>query len=202
MLTIYFGPRALLLARREELEAAEADGAIAVASAAGLRDAALAFHRSDRPAGLLLLDVEGPWSALLESAFILIRTGGGLVRRADGELLLIHRRGVWDLPKGWVDPGESLEACAMREVEEETGVSGLRLLEPLLVTYHTYAQEGSLVLKENHWFLMETAFEGEPIPQTEEDIDAGKWEPASGLDPYLVHTHPSIRDVLRHYLLR
>jgi 8-oxo-dGTP pyrophosphatase MutT (NUDIX family) len=56
-----------------------------------------------------------------------IRAAGGVVvRDADGgrEVLLVHRPRYddWTFPKGKVVPGESDEACALREVEEETGL--------------------------------------------------------------------------------
>ncbi|RYY61096.1 MAG: NUDIX domain-containing protein, partial [Chitinophagaceae bacterium] len=66
--------------------------------------------------------------------FTVIPAGGGLVRTPDNEYLLIHRRGKWDLPKGKLDEGETIEECAIREVEEETGVINLTLGAPLLIT--------------------------------------------------------------------
>ncbi|GAA4331217.1 NUDIX hydrolase [Flaviaesturariibacter amylovorans] len=199
MLRIYFGERVLLLTPEETPGAA---GTATVDSAEALRAAALSFHRSEKARLILNMAAQCDTTLLLEGAFRLIRTGGGVVRRADGALLLIHRRGVWDLPKGWIDPGETLEACAVREVEEETGVTGLTVTRPLLVTYHTYEDKGGLVLKENHWFAMETTFEGALRPQTEEDIAGAEWVTPSDLDRHLAHTHPSIRDVLQFYLGR
>src|SRR5215831_9033385 len=69
--------------------------------------------------------------------FILIKAGGGLVRNDKGEVLFMFRRNKWDLPKGKLDHGETLEACALREVQEETGLKELSLEKPLLVTWHT-----------------------------------------------------------------
>ena len=54
--------------------------------------------------------------------FTLVQAGGGLVRNEKKEILIIFRRGKWDLPKGKLDKGEKLEDCAVREVEEETGL--------------------------------------------------------------------------------
>jgi 8-oxo-dGTP diphosphatase len=56
-----------------------------------------------------------------------VRAAGGVVVRegADGrEVLLVHRprHHDWSLPKGKAEPGESDEDCALREVEEETGL--------------------------------------------------------------------------------
>jgi len=51
---------------------------------------------------------------------------------------MIFRRGKWDLPKGKLDKGETLEQCAVREVREETGLKKIKLQSPLMTTYHTY----------------------------------------------------------------
>jgi len=101
---------------------------------------------------------------------ILIRAGGGLVENEKGEVLFMFRRGKWDLPKGKLDPGETLESCALREVKEETGVSQLELIQFLLVTEHEYEERGLFILKETHWYRMKTTSHESLIPQTEEDI--------------------------------
>ncbi|RYY82864.1 MAG: NUDIX domain-containing protein, partial [Chitinophagaceae bacterium] len=110
-----------------------------------------------------------------KSIFTVWPTGGGAVRNAEGKYLLIRRLGWWDLPKGKLDPGETIAQCALREVQEETGVSGLRIIKPLLVTYHSYEERGLRILKENHWFLMETKFRGTLQAQEEEDITECIW---------------------------
>ena len=56
----------------------------------------------------------------------LVQAAGGLVRNNKGKMLFIFRKNKWDLPKGKVDKGETLENGAMREVEEETGVKKLQ----------------------------------------------------------------------------
>ena len=55
--------------------------------------------------------------------FKLIKAGGGLVKNKAGQILLIFRRGKWDLPKGKLDDNETLLQCAIREVREETGLA-------------------------------------------------------------------------------
>jgi 8-oxo-dGTP pyrophosphatase MutT (NUDIX family) len=125
-----------------------------------------------------------------------IEAGGGFVYTDAKTVLLIFRRGKWDLPKGKVDEGETIAAAAVREVEEETGLQNLNLLEPLTTTYHTYYQNGILILKESHWFLMQTT-EQALVPQTEEDIEKCVWASVDQLAPYLQNTHPSIIDVLK-----
>jgi len=132
--------------------------------------------------------------------FTFIQAAGGIVQNEDGELLLIFRRGKWDLPKGKLDKGESLEDCAVREVEEETGLKQVTLVEPLLITYHTYHEGTKFILKESHWYSMKVSGQQELVPQTEEDILETKWVAADALEPYLKNAFPSVVDVLKLFL--
>jgi len=75
----------------------------------------------------------------------------------DVALLLIHRRGVWDLPKGHQDPGEDLETCALREVGEEVGIEDLHLVRGLGTTQHGYPEGKTYAVKTTHWYLMRTS---------------------------------------------
>ena len=61
----------------------------------------------------------------IAAQFTPINAGGGLVQNPAGEYLLIHRNGLWDLPKGKQEEGEDISLTALREVEEECGISGL-----------------------------------------------------------------------------
>ncbi|MEY2900998.1 MAG: hypothetical protein RLY89_104 [Bacteroidota bacterium] len=128
----------------------------------------------------------------------IIKAGGGLVRNGEGELLLIFRRGKWDLPKGKLDEGETIEACAMREVEEETGVKHLALGELISVTWHEYFDKwvGEDVIKETHWFKMDVAGVPALVPQTEEDITAIEWTKKSDLPKRMEQSYITIIDVL------
>lgn len=132
--------------------------------------------------------------------FTFIQAAGGIVQNENGELLLIFRRGKWDLPKGKLDKGESLEDCAVREVEEETGLKQIQLVEPLLITYHTYHEGTKFILKESHWYSMKVSGRQELVPQTEEDILETKWVAADALEPYLKKSFPSVVDVLKLFL--
>jgi 8-oxo-dGTP pyrophosphatase MutT (NUDIX family) len=128
---------------------------------------------------------------------ILIRAGGGLVENEKGEILFMFRRGKWDLPKGKLDPGETLVACALREVAEETGLTHLELKKFLLVTEHEYQENGLPILKETHWYQIK-ANENQPlIPQTEEDITELKWLGPSDFSIVQQNTYPGIIEVLR-----
>jgi 8-oxo-dGTP pyrophosphatase MutT (NUDIX family) len=129
--------------------------------------------------------------------FTIIQAAGGLVKNEKDEILLIFRRGKWDLPKGKLDKGEKLEDCAIREVEEETGLEKVVLLSPLTITYHTYQEGARAVLKESHWYNMKVSGEQNLVPQAEEDIQELKWVNNNSLEPYLANSFPSILDVLR-----
>lgn len=129
--------------------------------------------------------------------FTVIQAAGGLVMNESNEILMIFRRGKWDLPKGKLDKGEKLEECAVREVREETGLQKIQLQSPLLITYHTYHEGTKFVLKESHWYTMLATGNEQLVPQTEEDIHEIKWVQQGEISNYLQNTFPSIRDVLQ-----
>lgn len=128
--------------------------------------------------------------------FTLIQAAGGLVRNSENKILMIFRRGKWDLPKGKLDKGEKIEECALREVEEETGLRNVKLDSPLLVTYHTYREGTRYILKESHWYIMTVAGEQKLIPQVEEDIFDIKWVEQNHIAEYLVKSFPLISDIM------
>lgn len=111
------------------------------------------------------------------SFYKIIEAAGGLVANEDAfkdNLLVMFRRGSWDLPKGKIDEGETPEIAAVREVEEETGVKNVKLGKKLGDTYHTYEQKGKRILKKTYWYAMTTPH-NELTPQTEEDIERLEW---------------------------
>lgn len=101
--------------------------------------------------------------------------GGGLVYNSKNEILFIHRNGRWDIPKGKIEKGESIEECAIREVEEETGVKGLEITKPLEKTFHVFKRSGKFCLKETYWFEMRTTSTETLTPQKKEGITKAKW---------------------------
>jgi ADP-ribose pyrophosphatase YjhB (NUDIX family) len=129
--------------------------------------------------------------------FVVILAAGGLVHTPNNEMLLIFRRGKWDLPKGKLDDNENMETCAIREIEEETGLENVQIEQPLCITYHTYHQDGRHILKESHWFLMKSAKQENLSPQLEEDIEKCEWVAIENLSGYTANTHASILDVLK-----
>jgi 8-oxo-dGTP pyrophosphatase MutT (NUDIX family) len=132
--------------------------------------------------------------------FTFIQAAGGLVQNEKKEILLIFRRGKWDLPKGKLDKGEKLEDCAVREVGEETGLNNVKLISPLTITYHTYHEGARFILKESHWYNMEVSGGQKLIPQTSEDIHEIKWAGKDELSPYLKNSFPSVTDVLKLFI--
>lgn len=108
-----------------------------------------------------------------------VTAGGGLVVRAGAagpEVLLIFRRGAWDLPKGKLDPGETVEACALREVREELGIEALEIVGPAGVTVHGYPEGDRFMVKTTHWFFMRTP-ERDFTPEAREGITEARWVP-------------------------
>ena len=129
--------------------------------------------------------------------FTLIKAAGGLVLDDDGQLLLIFRRGKWDLPKGKLDPGESPEVCAEREVKEETGLNSATIKKHLITTYHTYEESGKQILKETAWYLMHSPNQPSLEPQTNEQIMEAVWVPKKEIKKYTSNTYFLIKDVLK-----
>ena len=132
--------------------------------------------------------------------FKVIEAGGGIVQNSAGDYLFIKRLGFWDLPKGKLDKGESIEAAALREVEEECGITGLSITAPAGQTYHTYEHKGNEVLKVTHWFYMQTDFADELIPQTEEDITEARWMSKEEVKAIVLkNTYPSIAELVKGF---
>lgn len=103
------------------------------------------------------------------------KAGGGLVYNKAGDVLFIFRNGKWDLPKGGIEKGEAIEDTAIREVEEETGVTNLKITHKLQKTYHIFKRGGKYKLKVTHWYEMRTDFTGTPKPQANEGIEKVAW---------------------------
>ena len=108
--------------------------------------------------------------------------GGYVVRRRGGavEVLLIFRRGAWDLPKGKLDDGESVREAAHREVSEEVGIKPKKLTvtADLGETVHGYVwpKREVYAVKTTHWFAMTTTAETFE-PEAREGIEAVAWVP-------------------------
>ena len=119
-------------------------------------------------------DIRHLWK-IFRIYFTEVAAAGGLVQHTSGRFLFIEKKGKLDLPKGHLEKGEEPEACAMREVSEECGITGHKIIKALEPSYHTYTWEGISYLKKTSWFLMN--YEGELVrePQVEEGITKVEW---------------------------
>lgn len=128
------------------------------------------------------------------SEFKYVEAAGGLVENERGETLMIYCYRHWDLPKGHIDEGESEEVCAVREVAEETGVEGAKIVRFLCNTLHAYGVYGVWEIKRTAWYLL-SAPSSPTKPQKEEDIAVAKWCTAEEVEENLRGSYPTIRNV-------
>ncbi len=126
-----------------------------------------------------------------------IHAAGGLAQNSNGEYLFMERNQVIDLPKGKLEQGESDEQGGLREVEEETGVTGLEIVKPLIETFHTYTMKGDEIIKRTAWFLMKVEGCPTPTPQVEEGISWVKWMTKAEVSQYILKAYVSVVDVWR-----
>ncbi len=133
-----------------------------------------------------------------------IIAAGGLVTNPQGEILWIFRRGFWDLPKGKLDEGETIQTCAVREVQEETGIVDLQLHEMLCFTNHTYFDKylNEEVIKRTYWFHMSIQNLQNGIPQSSEDIEKIEWHALNTARHCLDNTYDNILEVVEKYRLK
>jgi 8-oxo-dGTP pyrophosphatase MutT (NUDIX family) len=119
-------------------------------------------------------DIKHIWK-MFRIYFTEVGAAGGLVKHSSGKYLFIEKRGKLDLPKGHIETGEEPETCALREVNEECGITGHTIVRPLLPSYHTYSWEGISYLKKTSWFLMQ--YDGTMViePQIKEGITRIEW---------------------------
>jgi 8-oxo-dGTP pyrophosphatase MutT (NUDIX family) len=134
------------------------------------------------------------------SQFFVIEAAGGIVEHPKNGLLFIFRRGKWDLPKGKMELNESPELCAAREIEEETGVTNLQRIDKITDTFHFYEENGKMILKISYWYYFKTNFDGNVIPQLEEDITAIQWFNVNELNTPLSNSFQAIKDVTQVFL--
>jgi 8-oxo-dGTP pyrophosphatase MutT (NUDIX family) len=159
------------------------------------------LHEINRPqfhAGIILGENFEKIKTDFFKHFHLIMAGGGVVKNENEEILMIFRRSKWDLPKGKLDEGETIEECAKREVQEETGLQNLETIKPMGITYHTYVQFGKHNLKESHWYEMKATGNEKLIPQTDEDITQIRWVKKEDLKKYFSNSFPTIVTILKH----
>ena len=156
-----------------------------------------------KEANVICEDTEKFWVKVFVPSFKLIKAAGGVVKRNE-QLLFIFRNKKWDLPKGKIDKGESVEKAAIREVQEECGISGHSILKKLPATYHIYQSpylksKGKWILKETFWFEMEYNGNENGRPQNEENITEIRWFDRSELNEVLTNTYENLKQVIQYY---
>ena len=129
----------------------------------------------------------------------MVTAAGGLVLNPQKEILFIYRNGIWDLPKGMIEKGETLETTALREVVEECGIENLSIDQFLTTTYH-YFYRNEKCLKKTHWFLMHSNFEGVLQPQEEEGITEVVFKNKKATLKALQNSYTNIKLVYNKYL--
>lgn len=145
--------------------------------------------------------------SIFKSFYKLISAAGGVVKNNKEEVLMIFRRGKWDLPKGKVEKNESVKEAALREVQEETGLKNIKAENQICLypwqqpcTYHTYNIGDKKILKDTHWYEMQSADTSLLQPQTEEEITKAEWVSAHKVPELMSESYGSIADVIRYSL--
>ena len=144
---------------------------------------------------VLCTDAKAYMKAITKS-LTLIEAAGGVVKNRDGKYLFIYRNDKWDLPKGKIEKGEKTKVAAVREVEEECGITVSQLGDKICKTYHVYISREEVVLKKTHWYKMKYRGNEKLKPQKEEGITDVRWFKKNDMDTIVANTFPSIMDVL------
>ena len=194
---VFYNSRSLTLAETGSREAVATHGIVHRHTTVDeLRNFVMGFAADENVAEACIVH---PDVSLLRRDFLslyrVINAAGGLIHDGNGEYLVIDRRGVPDLPKGKAEPGESDVETAMREVEEETGLRGMNILDHIADTFHTYPLNGELVLKRTAWFSMSVPGQPKLTPQAEEQITDARWVPRAQMREEAMRTYESLRDI-------
>jgi 8-oxo-dGTP pyrophosphatase MutT (NUDIX family) len=164
-------------------------------------ESAWIFFRNNQQSKDLILVTENPeiGKKMFFSLFSIVDAAGGMVSNSENLLLSIFRWGKWDLPKGKVEKDEKLEETAVREVEEECGISGFKNNGLNSVTYHIYEhprKPGKWILKQTYWFDMLYCGSQKLCPQINEDIVDAKWFSKSEIGNVIENTWASLKPLI------
>lgn len=141
-------------------------------------------------------DVNGENLAFaIKNMFRQAPAAGGVVI-IDNQFVAIERNGIPDLPKGHIEKGESPEVAALREVEEETGITNLEIINELPATWHCYLLDNQWTIKKTSWYLMKTDSGMKNIPQTEEGISKVYLVDKQGVNDFVKNTFASLKTLV------
>ncbi|HOY32396.1 MAG TPA: NUDIX domain-containing protein [Bacteroidales bacterium] len=129
----------------------------------------------------------------------MVKAAGGFVRDKDRRILMIFRRGKWDLPKGKIDGDERRKHAALREVREETGLKNLLLVRRIDRTYHVYTEKNDQILKKTYWYEMAAIDVAPLVPQADEDITDIRWFEPDEIDDVYPNTYTLIKRILEQF---
>lgn len=132
---------------------------------------------------------------ILRKKYENIEASGGLVMNRYKEFLFIFRRKIWDLPKGKCDTDEAPETTAYREISEECGITGHKIVSKICETFHIYTEDSKHILKKTHWFAFVIESRPHLIPQLSEQIEEAKWMTPKESEEIMIFTFPSVRQV-------
>jgi 8-oxo-dGTP pyrophosphatase MutT (NUDIX family) len=157
--------------------------------------------RDDKQGRDLILVTHNPETGknMFFNLFSIVDAAGGLVCNSENQLLCIFRWGKWDLPKGKAEKNEKIEDTAIREVEEECGITNLTNDGLNSVTYHIYEhprKPGKWMLKQTFWFNMNYIGDQKLIPQVNEDILEAKWFSKNDMVVVLENTWASLKPLI------
>lgn len=155
------------------------------------------FNDSDYTELYIEIESENTFKAVFED-YKYVEAAGGLVQLKQN-YLFIKRDGVWDIPKGKLEKGETPEEAAVREIMEECGIENAPKIDKHLTnTWHVYERKNRLHLKKTYWYLLSAANSDiDFTPQAEEDITEVKYFPKKAFDTIKKNTYNSIKDVLK-----
>lgn len=143
-------------------------------------------------------NLENDWEKFKKN-FKIVTAAGGLVVNKRNEILFIFRDGKWDLPKGHKEKGEKTKETAIREVQEECGITNIKIDRFLVKTHHIFYRNKEVILKETHWYLMSSGYSGSLTPQLEEGITEVAFKKKAEIPKVFLNTYKNIKIVYDAY---
>lgn len=127
--------------------------------------------------------------------------GGILLEYGAVYLILVKNlegKEVWTFPKGHIEPGETAEQAAIREVAEETGFD-CEIASELYKAEYSFMRDGVMTDKDVRWFMMRRAG-GDGFPKTPDEVIDQKWCPLEEAEKLLLYKSDlEILDLLKSY---